>query len=349
MPDLAFTPARPAPAYANPGDLCVMACLFNIERENEKRVNFERFREPLDRAGIPLVVVECAFGDTTLTLGESPRALRVRAASALWQKERLLNAALPLVPARYTKIAWIDADILFENENWAVEASTRLNDVAVVQLAQSLIRLPRGVSEYSGDGFVWESFGSVYAREPNVMLRGNFALHGHTGFGWAARREVIEAAGLYDGCVAGGGDHMMAHAFCGDWESRCMTRMMGARTAWYQHAAQWASRVYPHVRARVGYVSGAALHLWHGELSSRRHMDRYRPLWDAGFDPARHLEADPQGCWRWRTINPSLVSGVGDYMEERRTESRAYPPARRSLAFAESGANLSLMGIEAAE
>lgn len=268
----------------------MILCLFNIGRSQEKLRNFAFCYSLIQISGIPFVVVECVFGDDPWILDPSLGVIRLRTSAALWQKERLINCGLARVPDRYTKVAWIDADIVFQNTDWATRASELLEDVAVVQLADRIVRLPRGCQAYTGVGQVWGSFAAVYVEHPNAMLLGDFERHGHTGFGWAARRSVL-GHGLYDACIAGGGDHVMAHVFCGDWESQCLTRMMGPDSAWYHNAVAWAAKAYPLVRARLGVVSGAALHLWHGDIASRQHGLRYEALRNARFDPDRDLEA----------------------------------------------------------
>jgi predicted O-methyltransferase YrrM len=319
-PQPGLGPIRAAGQYRNPGDLCVITSLFNIRGCQEKLRNFAFTSALLRLSGIPLIVVECVSDDDPWDLSPSSDVLQLRASAALWQKERLVNCALSRVPPGCTKIAWIDADILFQNAAWAVRASELLSDYSVVQLGDRLIRLPRGRHSYAGDGNVWESFGAVYLRHPNALLLGDFGLHGHTGFGWAARRNVLESVGLYDACIAGGGDHVMAHAFCGDWESACLTRMLGADSAWHRHAVAWARRVYPLVRARLGVVEGAVLHLWHGELASRGHVHRYEAVRNAQFDPDLDIEIDQGGCWRWRSVKPPLHAAMADYLANRSTE-----------------------------
>jgi hypothetical protein len=312
---------RAAVEYRNPGDLCVIICLFNLGRSRDKLRNFSLSHSLFRTSGIPLIVVECAFGTDPWILDSSAEAIQLRASAALWQKERLINCAFARVPDKCTKVAWIDADILFQNSDWAVRASEFLDDLAVVQLADRIIRLPRGCAAYAGSGEVWESFGAVYVKHPNAMLLGDFGCHGHTGFGWAARRSVLDQVGLYDACIAGGGDHVMAHAFCGDWESLCLTHMMAPSGHWYRHAVAWATKVYPLVRARLGVVEGAALHLWHGDIASRHHVLRYEALHSARFDPNQDLEADERGCWRWASHKPALHAALEKYMVRRRAET----------------------------
>jgi hypothetical protein len=312
---------RAAARYERPDDLCVIMCLFNMWGAAEKLRNFLFASSVLNYSGIPLYMVECVEGDQPWVLPPSPTAIRLRAASSLWQKERLINRVIELLPARFTKVAWLDADILFSNPGWASHASRLLDEVAVVQLCERIVRLPRGEHAYSGVGVVWESFASVYQKSPNALLEGNFAAHGHTGFGWAARRDVLESTALYDPCITGGADHLIAHAFCGDWESACLKVMMGTDTAWYNHAVNWAKRMYPLVRARVGVVPGTALHLWHGEIASRQHALRYNALKAAGFDPGHDLRIDANGCWQWACEKPELRRAVAEYLKARSAEA----------------------------
>jgi hypothetical protein len=309
-----------ASMYRNPGDLCVILCLFNIGDSSAKLRNFIFCHSLIQMSGIPSIVVECAFGDDPWVLGASAEVIQMRTSTALWQKERLINCGLLRVPDRFTKVAWIDADIVFQDSDWAVRASELLDELAVVQLADRIIRLPRGSQTYTGVGQVWESFGAIYLEHPNAMMIGDFGCHGHTGFGWAARRCML-GRGIYDACIAGGGDHVMAHAFCGDWESDCLKRMMGPDTPWYRNAAEWASGVYPQVRARVGVVKGAALHLWHGDIASRRHVRRCDALRNAQFNPSEDLEHDSNGCWRWASPKPVLHIALRNYMADRRAEA----------------------------
>ena len=41
--------------------------------------------------------------------------------SLLWQKEALLNLALKHIPGHIQYIAWIDCDVLFEDDHWITE------------------------------------------------------------------------------------------------------------------------------------------------------------------------------------------------------------------------------------
>ncbi len=311
---------HPAGRYAPAPDLWVVAAYFNPAGFRSRRRNYDVFRGRIEAAGIPLVTVECVFGGRAFELPPGPGTIQIRGRDVMWQKERLLNVAIAGLPDDCRKVAWLDADILFENRDWAAEASARLDEFPVVQPFGRAVRLPRGAEADDGTGESYAGFAAVYARQPHRLLRGDFAAHGHTGFAWAARREVLAGQGLYDACIAGSGDHMMAHAFCGDWASACVERIIGSANGHRRSFTEWCRAVYPRVRARVGHVPGAVLHLWHGEVGDRRYVDRNRELAAFAFDPAADVRVGEGGCWEWASGKPALHRWAADYFGRRRED-----------------------------
>ena len=300
----------------NQSHLWVVTSYFNPCGYETRLSNFQLFRESLGRAGVNWLAVECAFGDAPFELGESANVVRVRARHVMWQKERLLNVALESLPRRCAKVAWLDADVLFENMDWAIEASRALEEFPVVQLFERVVRLPRGHTSDTGEGQTYASFASVYRRRPDLSREGDFERHGHTGFAWAARRELLDGRGLYDACVAGSGDHVMAHALCGDFDG-CVRRVLGADSRHLKHFGAWGAQLYERVGGRVGCVRGTLLHLWHGDKANRRYLSRNRKLASFGFDPARDLCVGPTGCWEWASDKRDMHQWFVEYFDGR--------------------------------
>lgn len=309
-----------------PADLAVVTTFFNPCGYRSKQENFPRFEAPLRAMGAQLLVMEAAFDDLPFSLPEGPGVHRVRGRDVMWHKERLLDAAVKRLPPHITKVAWIDADVLFERPDWAQATSAALEHHVVVQPFSEAIRLPRGALAFDGNGERFDSFGLALANDPHVLMAGEFSRHGHTGFAWAARRELWSAGpGLYDACIAGSGDHMMAHAFCGDWESKCIRRILGDNAAHLRWFRQWARKAYALTRARVGHIEGRLLHLWHGEMAQRRYVQRNEELAAFGFDPPRDLEPDGEGLWRFTGHNPALRDWARRYFHQRREDEAPAP------------------------
>ena len=111
-----------------------------------------------------------------------------------------------------------------------------LDTNSVVQLFDSAVRLARDENPANPMASAEESFVAVLQRHPTSHTSGQYQQHGITGFGWAARRDVLERHGLYEHCLAGSADHLMAHAFCGDVVSPCIQRTFQGNTRHQQNS-----------------------------------------------------------------------------------------------------------------
>jgi hypothetical protein len=297
--------------------LAVVTAYFNFQHYETKGANLQRFRQGLLRQGVPLVIIECAFGEDPFELPDQAGVIRVRSRSILWQKERLLNIAVESLPATCTKVAWVDCDLLFENDAWADEASHLLETHAVVQLFECAVRLSRGAESDVGKDLQVESFGAAYQRNPRLAHTAWFSQHGHTGFAWAARRQLWDCGGLYETALSGVGDHVMAHVFVGATESSCLQRTLGRNEAQLRDLRHWSRNVTPTMGGHIGVVPGKICHLWHGDPQNRQYDRRAQELTALGYDPAAHLAKGSDGCWEWSTENPRLAQWAREFFRER--------------------------------
>jgi hypothetical protein len=58
----------------------------------------------------------------------------VRGEQALWIKENLLSILAKRIPLTARNLAWIDADVTFQNKNWVEETLEKLQKCDIVQL-----------------------------------------------------------------------------------------------------------------------------------------------------------------------------------------------------------------------
>lgn len=304
-------------------DLWVVTPYFNPSRYRSRADNYAVFRAAIERGGLRLLTIECAFGDAAFVLPPAPDVIQVRSTHVLWQKERLLNIAIGMLPAACTKVAWVDCDTLFENPDWAAETARRLDRYPVVQPFEHAVRLPRGHRTPEPDMPAWRGFAAGQVADSQSLAAGDYRRHGETGLAWAARRDFLAGCGLYDACVVGGGDHVMAHALCGDWASACIDRLIGLHTPHLTHLRGWGERVHARVRGALGFVPGAVWHLWHGEPVDRLYTTRHTALMQCGFDPATDIRIGDSGCWEWASAKPEMHRMVAEYFVARQEDGVA--------------------------
>jgi hypothetical protein len=297
--------------YAASRDFGVAVAYFAPRPSSARRARFDRFIAPLRSSGASVRIAELVLDGRDPELPDSTDVVRVRAHDALWQKERLLSVAIATLPAEISKVAWLDADILFDDAEWMPKSSRALDDVPVLQPFSRMIHLDRD----GRDTPPIESYASVFARDPRARTTGRFDAHGHTGHAWAARRDVLTRHGLFDACIAGGADHVMAHAFTGDHDVACLDRVLD-RGPQRAHYVRWAEGITQDT-GRLGVIDGTLRHLWHGELSSRRYVERYETLRALGFDPARDLVLEGHTWSLAPSADPRLRAFLDDYFASR--------------------------------
>lgn len=316
-----------------PGEFWGVTVYFNRHHVPIQLQNLLEFSQCVRRQGLKLLVVELAFGDDAFQVAEeaADRVVRRRTNSVLWQKERLLNIGIAELPAACDKVAWLDNDILFENDAWVGETAELLASFVVVQPYATACWLPAGVHSLTqelpvgiGEGKCLPGIvaGLAAYQTPAARQRAlaNYLLSGHTGFAWAARRSLLQAHPLYDRDIVGGADVPIAHAFLGDedfWQGRnfyCRHLTPAAMG----DIAQWSRAVDQAIGGSVAFTPGRALHLWHGSIGSRSYIARLQILLDNAFDPTQDVRIDADGCWTWCSDKPQLHQQVETYFAARR-------------------------------
>ncbi len=328
---------RPRPA-SPPAGFAAVTCLFNPCGFRSRLRNFHRFREAMALSRVPLLTVELAIGEQRHEVGDGHgEVLRLRARDALWHKERLLNLGIArLLDRGFEKIAWLDADVLFDDPyRWAWRVADELDRSMLCQA----FSIHRGAMQAIGAVRHARLSGRPSQRTVGPGLRHPLGLPlGRSGFAWAARAELLRQVPLYDGAIIGGADRIMLRAGlprtaspADRWETdlrdalesqhacgKCGHR--NGSPAFTAHALDWARRWSEAIGGRMGFVHQAIVDLEHGPRERRAYLARHEILFRHGFDPARDLIADGNGCWQWTSDKPALHGEVLDYFRSRRED-----------------------------
>lgn len=257
-----------------------------------------RFIRQMRSSGVPVFGVEAVLpNQTPATVGISGwRQVTANPDSQmLFQKECMLNMAEKLVPESFRKIAWLDADIMFSNQNWHSETSLLLDHFAFVQ--------PFGQA-------VWTDMdGSELFRKPSTMrVKGGLPMHSHPGFAMAARRAFWrELGGLFEHLIVGNGDVGIATAILDKQLPSTQTysdELLSHYQAWRTKVTAFAKR------GGFSFTRGIIWHEWHGSLQNRRYVERNKSLLNMRPDYVVH---GSNGLLEW---NGSAPQGLKDYVKE---------------------------------
>lgn len=301
-------------------ELAIITTYFNPCRYINRRKNYDIFMDGMRKAGVTCITVECAFGDGVFELPSSLDVIQIRCETLLWQKERLLNIAASWLPQNCKYVAWLDCDIVFENHNWSTDLVSLLKRYKVAQVFETCLLLDEG-NVISKNPTVSESFASVMNRQPDSLHAGRYDAHGHTGYGWAMRREIFDEVGLYESAVSGSADHFMAHAIYGDCNF-CIQNALKHDPRQIAHLQAWSKRFHEMVGGSLCAVPGQIRHLWHGDAVNRRYFLRMHEITDLGFDPWTDLHISPGKPIEWDVgmNKPGLKKYFNNFFTSRRED-----------------------------
>lgn len=287
--------------------LGLISCFFNPTNSQKLKDNYVQFRKSLNH---PIVTVELAFNDQPFFIED---AIHIRGSdkNIMWQKERLLNIALNSLPKHIDKVAWLDADIIFENENWFKETEQKLDSHPVVQLFESGYEADGTLSSpNTGIGFgKFKSIADYLSPWPDP-----FPL---TGLAWAARREVL-SSGFFDFSIIGSGDVYQLVAWLNYWNSPTVLRMTPKLRKQF---LLWAWEPAQKVQGNIGFVTGKIQHLNHGSLKHRNYYHRHGMLVKNDFCPMSDLVLDDNNIFKWTAKGSRLEKSIKSYFYNRRVDN----------------------------
>ena|SRR5438093_6393950 len=315
------------------GNLWAITCYFNPIGYKTRLRNYQAFRQ---RLAVPLLTVELSFdGNFQLRRDDADIVVQLQGRHVMWQKERLLNVALQLVPPACDRIAWLDCDVVFERSDWPERAIRALDQFALLRLFHKRHDLPRDapVDQLRLPDSSAESMADI--ADPDAVLedplRPAAPLEQRTspGLAWAGRRDVLAKHGVYDACILGSGDRAILCAALGQFDYIARALRMNRRRL--EHYLTWAEPFFESVHGRIGYLQGRIFHLWHGDRNDREYRERQALLEKFEFDPYTDIAVDGNGCWRWNSDKPDLHESVKRYFESRNEDGVRAENASDSL------------------
>ena len=273
--------------YVNP-KLAVLTTFFNPMNYVNLKYNYLEFSKKIKKKA-DLFPIELSYTDEFFIQDDNVIQLKGTDEHILWQKERLLNIALKKIPEEYTNIAWIDCDVIFENEYWVEEVNEKLKDYKVLHLFDKVNRL-------NENGFIQRTSRSIVSLAKEIeKLPDN---DGIPGFAWAIRREVIENIKFLDTMVVGGADSAMFFSFVDKFynfyenmNQKCCDVFL-----------EWHKNSFNQVKHSVSNISGNITHLYHGKFLNRNYNNRHKILKNHNFNPKIDLVNDSNELWKIKNV-----------------------------------------------
>ena len=286
---------------------CLYAKRYILLKEFVKRIEEEE-------ENVNLFVVELAYDKQKfyVTSKTNKNHLQIRTCDPIWHKENMVNLGVKyLLPKSWKAFAWIDADIEFDSNSWALDTLKILNGCKdVVQLFSHCIDMDKDENTLN----IFNSFGYSFNKNKKYTQRGTD--YWHPGYAWAITRKAYEKiGGIYDKGVLGSGDSIMALSFInktGNMNNVNYSEDYNNSMLEFQKKAK---------TLRLGYTPGIIRHYFHGSKINRQYTERWQILIRQQYSPIQHLTYDSFGILiPTEQFSEEFKNDILNYFKERKED-----------------------------
>jgi hypothetical protein len=286
---------------------CLYAKRYILLKEFVKRIEEEE-------ENVELYIVELIYKDQKfiITDKKNKNHLQLKTETPIWHKENMINLGVKyLLPKDYKAFAWIDADIEFDNNTWALDTLKILNGCKdIVQLFSHCLDL----SSTNTNLNIFNSFGYSYCN--NKEYSSKIGDYWHPGYAWAITRKAYEKlGGLYDKGILGSGDQIIALSLINKTK---YTTNINYSDDYIESINEYQKRAR---FLRLGYTPGVIKHYWHGTKQNRGYTNRWQILIKHNYSPKKHLQYDKIGILEPnKEFNEEFKKDIMDYFMSRKED-----------------------------
>jgi hypothetical protein len=286
---------------------CLYAKRYILLKEFVKRIEEEEEH-------VNLFIVEMIYENQKfiVTDKKNKNHLQVKTDVPIWHKENMINLAVKyLLPSNYKAFAWVDADVEFENNSWALDTLKILNGCKdVVQLFSHCVDMSNENTNLN----IFNSFGYSFNKEKKFTTKGQD--YWHPGYAWAITKKAYDKiGGIYDKGILGSGDSIMALSFINKAESM---NNINYSDDYNNSMLEYQLNAG---KLRLGYVPGVIRHYYHGSKKNRQYTERWKLLMKYNYSPIEHLTYDKQGILiPTQTFPSDFKEDIMNYFRERKED-----------------------------
>lgn len=239
----------------------------------------------------PCYTIELVFDNRKPEIAPGENVYHLRSSSYMFYKESLCRLLETKIPKKYKKIAFLDADLLFPDDEWYSKLSAKLDSYDVVQgfeyahwldLTYKNVTLTRESAVKS----TTETFSHAY----------------HPGFVWGFRRDWYNRVGFFDLALSGSGDTLSVAA----WMKQKLPRNSHSLPMSIRREYDEFCKMH---RPKISYLKNVhVFHLYHGSRANRQYVDRHAIL-NVKYDIREMIAKNACGVyeWIWSSINKQML------------------------------------------
>ena len=258
-------------------DMAICLVIFNPTKSKRIIQNYFTMKEKLK--DLPIFTLELVY-DYEGNKPEISDAFHIYGKGIMFHKENLCRILETKIPSKFKKLVFLDADIIFNDNNWYEKTSKLLDSYDVVQIFDKCHWL--------------NTAGEITLTRESVLHMKSKVYDSkyHPGFGWAFRREWYNKIGFFDYALSGSGDSLSAIK----WLNKSLPKNYKS----IPKSIQKEFDKYCPNLPRITYLKDVEVsNLYNGSRQNRKYVDRHELL-NINEDIKDLLNVSKDGLFEWK-------------------------------------------------
>jgi hypothetical protein len=249
---------------------------FNIKNDPILKKNFLRFIKQFEGRYENLIVGLVDYGDIDFDLPCETLLIKGDVDNKLWSKEIIINKIIDKID-NIDYLMWIDGDLIYDDLNWLdnIEDVVKGNDF--VQLFEDINYLNESdkiVGSYKSTCFKLEK--DLKPMNPLKISRVENKSDFKPGGAWLGKLSILKEKKLFEKMYVGGGDVIFLYGINNIKEGFTLNKVKESNEKIYNDAINWINSFEG--QYKIGYLNKVVNHLYHGDMSDRNYIGRYKKL-----------------------------------------------------------------------
>ena len=275
-------------------DMAICLVIFNPASTKRMLMNFLFVVNKFKLEKLPVFMIELVFEGRNPEIAD---AIHVYSNSFMFHKERLYRVLEKHVPQKYTKLAFLDSDIVFKDIIWYKKTSELLDRYDVVQPFEKAHWLDLTYTD------------KQLTRNTALLMEGEvYNSKFHPGFAWCMTRKWYNKVGFFDYAVSGSGDTL---SVVGWLKKKFPTNFKSCPRSIEKVYQEFYSNPSP----KITFLKDMEVsHLYHGSREKRQYVSRHELL-ETDKDILLLLKLNWQKVYEWNNPaewNPKFLKYFSD-------------------------------------
>jgi len=240
-------------------DIAVGFAMFNYTGSSRIIMNYLYTVEKMKTAGIPVFTIELVIKGSKPTIQD---AFHVYGTSYLFQKENLFRILETKIPVNFSKLLFMDSDIIFGDPDWYDKLSVILDTHDIAHCFETALWLDITYRKIAMNA---ESY--IKSTKKDILLwdPSQSKLY-HSGFGWAFTRNWYNQAGFIDDAIIGSGDLIFSYGLFDE-----IYKGMQNLSFYKSSIKRWTETKG---NPSITHLPVTIYHMFHGNLEKRQYETR---------------------------------------------------------------------------